>query len=214
MTPDAIALIVLAKAPVPGRVKTRLCPPCTPVHAAVLARAALLDTLSAAAATGPRRLVLAFDGAPAPWVPRNFAVVPQRGHGLDRRLAAAFEDVGGPALLVGMDTPQLTPALLQHAMTTLSRGCDAVLGPALDGGYWAIGLRRPDPRVFDGVPMSTASTAHLQLTRLHDLGLDVHPLPPRRDVDTYADAIAVASEAPASRFARALRAVAPMVAVA
>lgn len=214
MSTGDVALVVLAKAPEPGLVKTRLCPPCTPSDAAALARASLLDTLSAVAATGARRRVLALDGAPGSWLPRGFTLVPQRGDGLDARLAAAFDDVGGPAVLVGMDTPQLTPALLRRAAAALAGGRDAVLGPALDGGYWTIGLRQADARVLRGVPMSTGFTARAQLARLGILGLGVELLPCLRDVDTYADALAVASEAPASRFARALRAIEPKVAVA
>jgi uncharacterized protein len=208
------ALIVIAKAPVPGRVKTRLCPPCTPRQAAALAEAALRDTLEAvAAARGADRRVLALDGETGDWLPAGFDVVPQRGHGLAERLAAAFKDVGGPALLIGMDTPQVTSALIDRALSALARR-DAALGPALDGGYWAIGLRRPDPRVFDGVPMSVATTGVAQRRRLDELGLSVADLPALRDVDTIADARAVAAAAPAGRFADQLRTVRPALAAA
>ena len=152
----SVSLIVLAKAPAPGRSKTRLCPPCTPNEAARLAEAALRDTLEVVAATPVARCLLALDGEPESFVPAGFEVVPQRGDGLDERLAAAFADAGGPAVLVGMDTPQVTPALLTSAVRLLEAGpAGAVLGPAVDGGYWAIGLRRPEPAVFLGVPMST-----------------------------------------------------------
>src|SRR3954453_21897046 len=92
-------LIVIAKAPVPGRVKTRLCPPCTPVQAAGLAEASLRDTLAAMDALDPavgRAIVL--DGAPGRWA-TGLTVVAQRGDGLDERLAAAFADLGGPLLV-------------------------------------------------------------------------------------------------------------------
>ena len=197
------ALNVIAKAPVPGRVKTRLTPPCTPAEAARLAGAALADTLAAVAgARLPSRRVLALDGELAA---PGFEVIPQRGDGLAERLAAAFEDVGGPALLVGMDTPQVTPELLDRGIVALDRA-DAVFGAALDGGYWCIGLRRPDPAVFRDVPMSAADTGAIQLRRLVELGLRVAELPPLRDVDTIADARAVAAAAPAGRFAEALAA--------
>jgi rSAM/selenodomain-associated transferase 1 len=200
-------LLVIAKAPVPGRVKTRLCPPCTPVEAAELAAAALADTLAAAArARRATRRVLVLDGAPGPWVPAGFEVVPQRGDGLAARLAAAFADAGGPAFLVGMDTPQVTPALLDAGVAALDRA-DAVFGAALDGGYWGIGLRRPDPAAFRDVPMSVATTAAVQRARLADLNLRTAVLPQLRDVDTIADARVVAAEAPAGRFARTLAAI-------
>lgn len=203
------ALLVIAKAPVPGRVKTRLSPPCTPRQAAALAGAALADTLAAvAAAGGRRRRVLVLDGEPGPWVPEGFEVIAQRAGGLGERLAGAFADAGAPALLVGMDTPQLTPALLEDGLAALddggAGGAGAVVGDAEDGGYWAIGLRAADPRVFAGVPMSSEATGAAQRARLTELGLEVADLPPLLDVDTIEDARAVAAAAPGTRFAAEL----------
>lgn len=200
------ALIVIAKAPAPGTSKTRLSPPLTMEGAARLAEAALRDTLECVSTAPARRRVLALEGAPGPWLPRGFDVVAQRGGGLDERLASAFEDVGGPALLVGMDTPQLRPDMLERAWVSLMHeGTDAVLGPAHDGGYWAIGLREPRRELLDGVPMSSADTCRAQLARLAEHGLSVCLLPPLRDVDLIEDARAVAALAPESRFASALR---------
>jgi rSAM/selenodomain-associated transferase 1 len=200
----APALLVIAKAPVPGRVKTRLTPPCTPEQAAELAGAALADTLAAAAAARrAARRVLVLDGEPGSWVPDGFVVVPQRGAGLAARLAAAFEDAGAPAFLVGMDTPQLTPELLDAGLAALDVA-DAAYGAAFDGGYWGIGLRRADPAVFRDVPMSARDTGAVQRARLAELGLRTALLPRLRDVDTIADARAVAAEAPDTRFAATL----------
>lgn len=202
-----VALVVIAKSPEPGRSKTRLCPPCSPEQAAILAEAALRDTLAAVAAAPARRRVLALDGEPGPWLPHGFEVVEQRGDGLGERLGHALEDAGGPGLVVGMDTPQLSPALLAHAARALHRpGMEAVLGPALDGGYWTIGLRDPDSAVFEGVPMSSDRTCAAQRQRLAALGLQVSTLPWLRDVDTIGDAHAVARECPESAFAAALAA--------
>ena len=195
--------MVIAKAPVAGRVKTRLCPPCSPSEAAGLAAAALADTLSAASASRATRRVLVLDGDAGDWVPPSFDVVPQRGSGLAERLTAAFADVGGPSLLIGMDTPQVTPALLDAGLAALDHS-DAVLGLARDGGYWAIGLRRPDAAVFRDVPMSAPDTGAVQRARLASLRLRTATLPPLRDVDTIADARAVAEVARGGRFARAL----------
>jgi rSAM/selenodomain-associated transferase 1 len=194
------ALIVIAKAPVAGRVKTRLCPPCTPAEAAHLAEAALQDTLDAAArCTRAGRRVIALDGEPGDWLPDGFQVIAQRGDGLAERLAAAFADVGEPAFLVGMDTPQLTPELLDEGLAALAGG-DSAFGAALDGGYWGIGLRTPDPAVFAGVPMSTARTGAVQRSQMALLGLRPRTLPALLDVDTFQDALAVAAEAPGTRF--------------
>ena len=203
------ALLVIAKEPLPGRVKTRLTPPCTPEQAATLARAALEDTLEAALAVERRiRRVVVLDGEPGDWIPDDFEVIAQRGEGLAQRLAAAFEDAGAPAFLVGMDTPQVTPALLEAGLDGLETK-ESVFGAALDGGYWAIGLRKADARAFDGVPMSRDNTGAVQRARLAILGLRTAILPPLRDIDTIEDARAVAREAPGGRFAAALEAIEP-----
>ena len=208
------ALLVISKAPVPGRVKTRLSPPCTPAQAASLARAALEDTLAAGSgAHGAGRRVLVLDGRPGAWLRNGWEVIPQRGAGLAERLAAAFADVGGPAFLVGMDTPQVTPAQLADGLAALL-DAEAVFGPAVDGGYWGIGLRTPDASVFEGVPMSRAETGAVQRARLHALGLRTTVLPPLLDVDDIAAARAVAAAAPAGRFAAALDAIEPSLVAA
>ncbi|MHA5048392.1 TIGR04282 family arsenosugar biosynthesis glycosyltransferase [Streptomyces sp. SD15] len=193
-------LLVIAKEPRPGRVKTRLTPSFTPAEAAVLAEAALTDTLCAVAATPARRRVLVLDGEPGRWLPAGFDVVPQCAGGLDERLADAFAGCDGPALLIGMDTPQVTPELL----TVDFAGCDAYFGPAEDGGFWALGLAEPEPGLLRGVPMSTPVTGAMQRGRLVAAGLRVRDLPRLRDVDTAADAEVVAATAPHSRFAAEL----------
>jgi len=204
------ALLVIAKAPVAGRAKTRLSPPLSPDQAATLADAALCDTLAAVLATPAARRVLVLEGAAGPWLPAGIEVLPQRPVAFAERLAGAFEDVGEPALLIGMDTPQVTSAMLSSALELLAApGNDAVLGHCEDGGYWAIGLRRADRRVFADIPMSTAHTGERQQQRLEQLGLLTAALPRLADVDRYEDALAVAREVPTSRFARALERATP-----
>ncbi|GAA0570889.1 TIGR04282 family arsenosugar biosynthesis glycosyltransferase [Actinomadura livida] len=204
MTAD---LLVIAKEPVAGRVKTRLTPPYTPEQAAGLAEASLADTLGAVARTpaGARTLVLS--GRPGPWLPPGLRVLPQRGDGLDERLAHAFDDgyAGRPLVLIGMDTPQAGPGLLARAGAVL-RTRDAVFGPAADGGFWLLGLAHPDARLLRGVPMSRPDTGRIQLARLRAAGLDVALLPELTDVDTAGDAAEVAGLAPHGRFAAAVRA--------
>jgi hypothetical protein len=198
----AVSLLVIAKAPQAGRSKTRLCPPCTPAEAAWLAEGALADTLAAVAATPAARRVLVLDGLLGDWLPPGIEVVAQGRGGLDARLAHAFAATGGPALLIGMDTPQVNPDILTEALRTLDRpGVDAVLGPAVDGGWWALGLNDPHPADVLGVPMSTPHTGAAQLLRLAARGRRVHQLPRLRDVDRIDDARAVAATAPRTRFA-------------
>ncbi|MFJ5921583.1 DUF2064 domain-containing protein [Kitasatospora sp. NPDC092948] len=209
---------MIAKAPVPGRVKTRLTPPCTPEQAAALAEAALTDTLRTLSAVPAGRRLLVLDGEPGRWLPPGWQVVPQAGGGLDERLAAAFAHAArlapdAPALLVGMDTPQLTAPMLAEPLSAVRRaGVDAWYGPAADGGFWALGLARPTERLaarlLVGVPMSTPGTGAALLGRLDAHGLTVARLPELTDVDTVHAAHEVAATAPHSRFATRLRTIA------
>jgi hypothetical protein len=202
MTRPAPTWVVIAKAPVPGRVKTRLCPPCDAEQAADIAAAALRDTLDAVAAV-PGRHVVALEGDAPDWLPVSFEVVAQRGDSLDERLAAVFEDAQGPTLIVGMDTPQLTAELLAQVAAALAEeDVDAVLGPAEDGGYWLIGLEAPVPEAVHGVPMSRDDTLAEQRRRLAELSLRVRDTVCLRDVDHFDDALWVAAAAPRGRFAR------------
>lgn len=203
-----VELIVLAKEPVPGRVKTRLCPPCTADQAAVIAEAALADTLAAATASGADRVIVALDGQPGPWCPPGVVVVAQGTGSLSARLATAWRFATGPALQVGMDTPQVGADVLDAAMGALVDGAgDAVLGPACDGGWWAIGMRRPRPDVFESVETSRSDTGARQLHRLAELGLRPALLDVQRDIDTWDDVLEVALLVPAGAFAAAVGAI-------
>ena len=221
MTAPVLGLLVLAKAPEPGRVKTRLCPPLVPAEAADLAAAALLDTLDAVCAVPGGRVVVALVGrmsaaARGPELSvalRGGVTRGQRGPDLGHRIAAAHRDAAGllpgrPVLQLGMDTPQVDPALLADAAGPLHRGTvDAVLGPATDGGWWALGLR--DPRAaaaIADVPTSRDDTGERTVHALRAAGLRVGLLPELTDVDTAADAGDRRADAPGTRFARAVAA--------
>lgn len=210
--------LVLAKAPVPGFAKTRLCPPATPAQAAAVAAAALLDTLDAVLASGLRPVV-ALTGALAEATARDdvakalesCTVIPQRGDDLATRVANAHADAaarhpGAPVVQIGMDTPQLTATTLTTAAELLlGDGRDAVIGPAVDGGWWALGLR--DSRraaVLRDIPMSIPDTGRLTRQALTAAGLRVADLAELRDVDTMADARQVAAEMPHGRFPAAV----------
>ncbi|MFE0462830.1 DUF2064 domain-containing protein [Kitasatospora sp. NPDC058965] len=163
------------------------------------------------------RRLLVLDGAVGAWLPAGWQVVPQPAGGLDARLVAAFAAAAAlapdaPALLVGMDTPQLDAGLLGEALSSARRaGVDAWYGPADDGGFWALGLSRPGEelarRLLLGVPMSAPDTGQVVLERLAAAGLTVRHLPTATDVDTIHDARRVAAAAPHGAFAACLRAV-------
>lgn len=195
-------LTVIAKAPVPGRVKTRLVPPLTAEQAAQIAAACLRDTFEAVAAVARRhddvRTVALVDGDPHGWVPTGFELRDQRGDGLGERLANGFADLG-PGVIIGMDTPSVGP-LLDGALTSIRAGHDAI-GMTFDGGYWGIALAEPDPAVFDGVEMSTDHTGTDQLARLRRLGRNVTVLPSAPDLDTFDDIAPLVAELPGSHLA-------------
>ena len=200
------AVMVIAKTPVAGRVKTRLCPPLTAEEACEVAWAALLDTLDAAAAVPSERHVLVLHGEPGPWIPAGFEIIEQRGVGLAERLANAFTDVNDDAIVVAMDTPQVRADQLADSLGSLADH-DAAYGPATDGGYWLIGLRRSvDPvAAFHGIPMSTPHTGAAQLARLASLGVTVNSSEALQDIDTYDDLVAVSAVANSSRLTTVVR---------
>jgi uncharacterized protein len=204
--------LVVAKAPEPGRVKTRLGAEIGMQRAAEIAAASLLDTLAACvAAFGPEHCHLSVVGdldhavcadelhaALAGWTVR-----PQHGADFGARLADAHVRVPGPVVQVGMDTPQATPELLLAAVAGLDVH-DAVLGPAEDGGWWVLALREPAAAgVLSSVPMSTPTTYADSRAALVACGLDVGSTATLRDVDEADDAEAVALLAAGSRFAAA-----------
>ena len=195
----------MAKSPQAGRVKTRLCPPCTFEDAARVAEAALADTLGAVAGSGADRKVIALDGPPGPWLPPGFEILAQRGGSLTDRLAHAWADLGPPTdgwgIQIGMDTPQVSASLLDRCLA--ERGPRrALLGPAADGGWWLIGLPAADPyAVFAGIETSRADTGVAQARRLRALGYSLRQAPTLRDIDTIDDLAAVATAIPSSRTA-------------
>ena len=198
-------LLVITKAPVPGRSKTRLSPPCTPEQAAAIAAAAVGDTLDVVRATPVQRRVVALDGDPGDLDLSACVVVPQVDGDLGTRLAHAFADAMGapdgdlPTLLIGMDTPQVTTELLAGALAALvdAGPGTAVLGTAPDGGWWALGLHSAlAALVLPRVQMSRDDTAVRTRAALEHAGLTVVDLPQLTDVDHFADALSVAAECP------------------
>ena len=199
-------LLVIAKAPIAGFAKTRLTPDFSPREAAQIAAAALLDTLRAVRHSGVRHRMVAWTGdltraelsGELSTALSEFDLIPQRGTTFGQRLANAHADasrLGLPVLQIGMDTPQAGPALLAVSATLLLECGDTVLGPASDGGWWALGLTDPRPaRTLAEVPMSTDRTGELTREALSRCGCRIRRLPILTDVDTAADALAVAEE--------------------
>ncbi|MDA3629593.1 DUF2064 domain-containing protein [Saccharopolyspora sp. WRP15-2] len=207
----------MAKAPVPGLVKTRLCPPATHAEAAHIAAASLRDTIDAVQGTARARPVLALAGeldsatgaVELRDALRGWTVLGQRGDGFPARLAAAHADTaaahpGLPVVQIGMDTPQVTPDLLSEACAALDVA-DAALGMAEDGGWWVVGFRDPAAAsLLELVPTSRPDTGARTLAALRTAGLRVASLPQLTDVDTMGDALRVAGSVPDSRFASSL----------
>ena len=202
-------VVVIAKETLPGKVKTRLHPPLSLEQAAEVAAAAVQDTLAVVRTLPATRRVLLFDGNRTPPGSEDFDVITQIGGGLDARLGALFDEVDGPTLLVGMDTPQLTVADVAPVFDAWTDDVDAWFGPANDGGWWALALARPTGDLLRGVPMSQDDTGAHQLARLASAGLRVGRLPELVDVDTIDDARLAAAAAPGSSFAATLRRVDP-----
>jgi glycosyltransferase A (GT-A) superfamily protein (DUF2064 family) len=213
-------VLIMAKAPHAGYVKTRLCPPATLIQAARIAAASLLDTVDAVSEMRRAQPVLALAGDLTNAVCehelahalRNIPIVTQRGVTLGQRIAAAHTDAaallpGHPILQIGMDTPQIDHELLGTCRSTLlSNGTDAVLGPATDGGWWILGLRDPhDAQTIADVPTSRNDTGESTARALRRHGLRLTELPVLTDVDTPDDARHVAALAPRTRFAAAMR---------
>ncbi|HJW14141.1 MAG TPA: TIGR04282 family arsenosugar biosynthesis glycosyltransferase [Thermoanaerobaculia bacterium] len=211
-----IAVALLAKAPAAGRVKTRLSPPLTPEEAAAVARACLEETIAAFAGDPALPLTLFFDGAldePLERVlaARGVPIRPQASGDLGARLRAAFGvlfDAGASgAIAIGSDSPTLPVARLRDAALALAT-YDAVLGPAEDGGYYLLGLARPEWRLLEGIPWSSDAVARVTRERAAAIGATMRLLEPWYDVDdaeTLRRAIADAPQGGA--FRRALGAI-------
>lgn len=212
-----VTLLVVAKAPEPGRAKTRLAATVGDRVAAEIAAAALLDTLDAVAAAPVAARVVALTGdldaaANAAEIRQrlaSFTVIPQRGEDFAARLTNAHADAAGglPVLQIGMDTPQVSVDLLTGCARRLLEA-PAVLGLARDGGWWVLGVAEPAmAQCLRTVPMSVPDTGDFTLKALRDNGIDVVTTETLADVD-FVDDVAVVRDAcaPTSRFARVTRA--------
>src|SRR5438105_4563180 len=189
------ALIVVGKAPVAGRTKTRLVPPLTAEQAAALSRGFLLDAISLGLSLQWERVTLVHPGGSSEvlqeLVSANVHLLEQRGEGLSAALAFAFEHhfAAGfeSAVLIGSDNPTLPAELLIEAEHALQTDCDLVLGPSVDGGYYLIAMRQPRPALFQNIDWSTPRVYGQTLERARQLGLRVRAVKEWYDVDEPAD---------------------------
>lgn len=188
---DGAAIALFAKAPEPGRAKTRLTPPLTPEEAAAVARASLVATIVAVAGRPALPLTLFLEGTLgeplASWIASHGVEVrPQASGDLGQRLRAAFSalfDAGAARVIaIGSDSPTLPFARLFAANAAL-RAHDAVLGPAEDGGYYLLGLSRPEWRLLEGIPWSSDAVARVTTERAAAIGATLATLEPWYDVD-------------------------------
>lgn len=187
-------IIIFAKAPVPGQVKTRLIPALGEEGAAQLARAMLLRTLEEVRAAGVGRPELCADPDPADpaWealLPAGFWLSAQGEGELGERLARAASRClrrDDALVLIGTDCPALDRGELRRIANEL-QSTDAVICPALDGGYVALGLRRYDPAIFEGIAWSSDLVARQTIDRIEALGWPLHIGPEFRDIDVPAD---------------------------
>jgi len=195
------ALVIFAKAPIPGQVKTRLCPPLTPDEAATMHGSFVLDTLERTkAAVSKFRLPIDRYLACAPSSALAFfkimeerqavRLLDQEGDDLGARMDGVFHTLFsrgyGRVVIAGTDVPSLPLETYHQAVQLLDR-YDVVVGPALDGGYYLIGLKKVAPPLFRDIPWSTDRVLALTNEKAAMLGLSVGVLPEWRDVDTIDD---------------------------
>lgn len=193
----ANALVVMAKAPFAGQVKTRLVPPLTPEGAAELDRALLLDLLQNLKSFKAADLFVAFTPVDASrWfentLPTKFAFFPQRGENLGQRMHHVFEDLSAKGyvniVVIGSDLPVMPHQFFEEAFSRLQESEKlVVLGPSRDGGYYLIGMNRPIPELFQDIPWSSNRVLSMTLRRFTHLGLTPYFLPSWFDIDTIED---------------------------
>jgi hypothetical protein len=191
------ALAIMTKAPVSGQVKTRLTPPLTPAEAAALNRSFLQDTAALLGRVGPGSAgIVCFTPAGAAdlyssLLPPAFGLLPQRGETLEDRIRSAFDDLFlsgfDSVCLIGSDSPTIPLTTYVEVVELLRSPQDlVVVGPADDGGYYLIGLKKPHPELFYAIDWSTDRVLDQTIARAADLRLQVHMLPPHYDVDDSA----------------------------
>jgi len=192
-----LLLVVVAKAPVPGEVKTRLSPEFTTQEAANLYRCFIQDRIKETGNLAGVDLAISYTPENsekyfAKFISNGFHLFPQRGKDLGERLSNIFVDKlaqGYEAVsIIDSDTPDLPRSIVQQSFQLLTADrVDAVFGPCYDGGYYLVGMRQPHPELFQKIPWSTESVLPQTLEKAHSLCLQTKLLPRWNDLDTFQD---------------------------
>ena len=189
------ALAIMARAPVSGRTKTRLQPDLTPEQSAAVSQAFLRDTIDLAASLPQYTPFLAFTPRKERRLferlaPPEMELLPQAEGDLGQRMHSLMHELEArgysPVILIGTDIPTLQPATLLQAIEEL-KTADLCLGPARDGGYYLIGARHIDERIFEGIPWSTADVLKLTIQNTKEAGISLAILEEYTDIDTFTD---------------------------
>jgi rSAM/selenodomain-associated transferase 1 len=201
------ALAVMAKAPRPGKVKTRLAPPLTLDQAAAINICFLQDTtenIAAVATSGKAAGIISYtpigdEALFSSVLPADFALIPQRGDGFGERLLATAEDLlacgYGSVCLIDSDSPTVPAAAFEQAVAKLAKPGDRIiLGPAHDGGYYLIGLKRAHPELFANITWSTSTVFAETIAAAKAANLEAVILPLWYDVDDAATLDILAAE--------------------
>jgi len=190
------AVVVMARAPQAGKVKTRLCPPLTREQAACLYECLLQDSLHHLGSTAQWDLWIAYTRGSRDYFEANvgpvYSLLRQRGNSLGTRMHTLFRDLFDlryeSVILVGSDIPGITLAAIEQAFRLLETGaCDVALGPSDDGGYYLAGLKEPRGALFQHITWSTADVLEQTLERAADVGLRVSMVQSTYDVDVGTD---------------------------
>jgi rSAM/selenodomain-associated transferase 1 len=187
----------MVKAPRPGQVKTRLVPPLSNDEAASLYRCFLIDIFRKLSYIPDTDIFVAYSpegssGEIKPLAPEGFFYLPQDEADLGERMLNVFKYLSGSyavSALIGSDAPDIPEEYIEAAFNAIEEGAEAVFGPAVDGGYYLVGLKRPLPSVFEGIEWSTASVMEKTIERLNALSIPFTLLPVWHDIDRPADLV-------------------------
>jgi rSAM/selenodomain-associated transferase 1 len=196
------ALAIMARAPLPGHVKTRLQPGLNPAESATLAMAFFQDAVDLVSSFDAYHPFLAYTPSSQralfkQIVPESFGLLPQAEADLGQRMHYVFVALSNkghsPVVLIGSDIPTLQPSIISHAFDCLSKN-DVCLGPSRDGGYYLIGLRAPRVALFQDIPWSTRRVFEVTISKIQEASLSYALLDTCCDVDTVDDLLCLRDE--------------------